>query len=44
MGNLNNKTIEKCETIKNAGYNHVSIYQCQFAKKKDFQKFAKNFT
>ena len=44
MGTLNDKTIEKRETIKNAGYNHVSTYECQLAKNKDFQKFAKNFT
>ena len=44
MGTLNDKTIEKCETIKNAGYNHVSTFECQLAKNKDFQKFAKNFT
>ena len=29
---------------KKAGYNHVSTYECQLAKNKDFQKFAKNFT
>ena len=44
MGTLNDKTIEKRETIKNAGYNHVSTYECQLAKNKDFHKFAKNFT
>ena len=27
MGTLNDQTIEKRETIKNAGYNHVSIYE-----------------
>ena len=37
MGTLNNKTIEKLETIKNAGYSHVSTYECQLAKNKDFQ-------
>ena len=44
MGTLNDQTIEKRDTIKNAGYNHVSTYECQLAKNKDFQKFAKNFT
>ena len=44
MGTLNDLTIEKCETIKNAGYNHVSTYECQVNKNKEFQKFAKNFT
>ena len=44
MGTLNDQTIEKRETIKKAGYNHVSIYECQLNKNKDFQKFAKNFT
>ena len=44
MGTLNDKTIQKSETIKNAGYNHVSTYECQLAKNKDFQKLAKNFT
>ena len=44
MGTLNDRTIEKRETIKNAGYNHVSTYECQLAKNKDFRKFAKNFT
>ena len=44
MGTLNVQTIEKCETIKKAGYNHVSIYECQLNKKKDFQNFTKNFT
>ena len=40
MGTLNDKTIEKRETIKNAGYKHISTYECQLAKNKDFQKFA----
>ena len=44
MGTLNDQTIEKRDTIKNAGYNHVSTYECQLAKNKDFQKFATNFT
>ena len=44
MGTLNDLTIEKRETIKNAGYNHVSTYECQLNKNKEFQKFAKNFT
>ena len=43
MGTLNDQTIEKRDTIKNAGYSHVSTYDCQLAKNKDFQKFAKNF-
>ena len=43
MGTLNDQTIEKRETIKKAGYNHVSVYECQLNKNKDFQKFAKNF-
>ena len=34
----------KNDTIKNAGYNHVSTYECQLGKNKDFRKFAKNFT
>ena len=44
MGTLNDLTVEKRDTIKNAGYNHVSTYECQLTKDKDFQKFAKNFT
>ena len=44
MGTLNDQTIEKRETIENAGYNHVSTYECQLTKNKDFQKFAKNFS
>ena len=44
MGALNDLTVEKRDTIKNAGYNHVSTYECQLTKSKDFQKFAKNFT
>ena len=44
MGTLNDLTVEKRNTIKNAGYNHVSTYECQLTKNKDFQKFAKNFT
>ena len=44
MGTLNDKTIKKCKTIKNAGYNHVSTYEYQLAKNKDFEKFTKNFT
>ena len=44
MGTLNDLTVEKRDTIKNAGYNHVSTYECQLAKNKDFQRFAKNFT
>ena len=44
MGTSNDQTIEKRETIKNVGYNHVSTYECQLAKNKDLQKFAKNFT
>ena len=44
MRTLNNKTIEKCETIKHAGYSHISTYECQLNKNKTFQKFTKNFT
>ena len=44
MSTLNDQTIEKRENIKSAGYNHVSIYECQLNKKKEFQQFAKNFT
>ena len=44
MGTLNEKTIKKCIIIKIAGYSYVSTYECQLAKNKDFQKFAKNFT
>ena len=44
MGTLNDLTDEKCDTIKNAGYNHVSTYECQLTKNKDLKKFAKNFT
>ena len=44
MGTLNDQTIGKRDTIKNAGYNHVSTYECQLTRNKDFQKFAKNFT
>ena len=44
MGTLNDLTVEKRDTIKNAGYNHVSTYECQLTKNKDFQKFTKNFT
>ena len=43
MGTLNDLTIEKRETIKSAGYNHVSTYECQLNKNKGFQKFAKDF-
>ena len=42
MGTLNDETIEKRETIKNAGYNHVSTYECQLAKNKDFQNSLRN--
>ena len=42
MGTLNYQTIEKRETIKNAGFKHVSIYECQLSKNKDLKKFAKN--
>ena len=38
MGTLNDKTIEKRETIKNAGYKHISTYECQPAKKQRFPK------
>ena len=43
MGTLNDLTIEKRETIKSAGLNHVSTYECQLNKNKEFQKFAKDF-
>ena len=43
MGTLNDLTIENRETIKSAGYNHVSTYECQLNKNKEFQKFAKDF-
>ena len=43
MGTQNDLTIEKRETIKSAGYNHVSTYECQLNKNKEFQKFAKDF-
>ena len=43
MGALNDQTIEKRETLKEAGYNYVSIYECQL-NKNNFYKFAKNFT
>ena len=43
MGTLNALTIKKIENIKSAGYNHVSTYECQLTKNKDFQKFAKSF-
>ena len=44
MVTLNEQTIKRRDTIKNAGYGHVSTYGCQLTKNKDFQKFAKNFT
>ena len=44
MGTLNDLTVEKRDTIENVGYNHVSTYECQLTKNKDFQKFSKNFT
>ena len=44
MGTLNDLTVEKRDTIKNTGYNHVSTCECQLTKNKDLQKFAKNFT
>ena len=37
MGTLNDQTIEKRDAIKNAGYNHVSIYECLLAKDKNFK-------
>ena len=43
MGTLKDQTIEKRENIKSAGYNHVSIYEYQLNKNKDFQQFAKDF-
>ena len=44
IGTLNDQTIEKREAIKNAGYKHVSTYECQLARNKDFQKFVESFT
>ena len=41
MGTLNDQTIKKCETIKNAGYNHVSTYECLLAKTKISKKLLK---
>ena len=38
---LNEKTIEKHEIIKSAGYSHVSTYKCQLKNNKEFQEFAK---
>ena len=43
MGTLNDQTIEKRENIKSAGYDHVSVYECQLNKDKNFQKFVKDF-
>ena len=43
MGTLNELTFEKQENIKSAGYKHVSTYECQLNKNKEFQKFAKGF-
>ena len=36
MGTLNDLTVEKRDTIKNASYNHVSTYECQLTKNKEF--------
>ena len=36
MGTVNDQTIEKRDAIKTAGYNYVSIYECQLAENKDF--------
>ena len=45
MGTLNyDLTVEKRDTIKNGGYSHVSTYECQLTRNKDFQKFTENFT
>ena len=44
MGTLNDLTVEKRDIIKNTGYNHVSTYECQLTKNKEFQKFVKSFT
>ena len=44
MGTLNDLTVEKRDIIKNAGYNHVSNYECQLTENEEFQRFAKNFT
>ena len=43
MGTLNDLTNEKREIIKSAGYNHVSVYECQLNNNEDFQKYAKSF-
>ena len=44
MGTLNDKTIEKRENIESAGYNHVSIYECQLNNNEELKQFAKNYT
>ena len=43
MGTLKDLTVEKCDAIENAGYNHISTYECQLNRNKYFQKFTKNF-
>ena len=43
MSTLNDQTINKLDTIKNAGYKLVSTYECQLAKNKDLLKFSKSF-
>ena len=45
INNKNQKdmgTLKKIEIIKQAGFKHVSIYECQLKNNKDFQKFVKN--
>ena len=42
MGTLNDLTVKKRDIIKKAGYNHVSTYECQLTKNKDFQILAKH--
>ena len=44
METLSNLIIEKCDTSENAGCKHISTYECQLNRNKDFQRFTKNFT
>ena len=41
MYDFYDQAIEKRETIKNTGYNHISTYECQLTENKAFQKFTK---
>ena len=43
MGTLDKNTNEKSKIIKNAGYKHVSIYECQLKNIKIFHKSVKNY-